>query len=80
MRLPTAGHSILDTREAAALRIAAQVCAGDIADLPAMGAQLDGLPVRPELRLMGCWAIKAGARIEGALPGAVPRLLGGPTS
>ncbi len=79
VRLPTAGHSILDTREAAALRIAAQVCAGDIADLPAMGAQLDGLPVRPELRLMG-WAIEAGARIEGALPGAVPRLLGGPTS
>lgn len=79
VRLPTAGHSILDTREAAALRIAAQVCAGDTAELPGMGAELDELPIRPELRLMG-WAIEAGARIEGALPDAVPRLLGGSTS
>lgn len=79
VRLPTAGHSILDTREAAALHIAEQVCAGRTADLPESGAELDELPVRPELRLMG-WAIEAGARIEGALPGAVPRLLGGPTS
>ncbi|MEI6253740.1 MAG: alpha/beta fold hydrolase [Mycobacteriaceae bacterium] len=75
VRLPTAGHSILDTREAAALRIAAQVCAGRTADLPAAGVDLDKLPPPPELRLMG-WAIEAGARIEGALP----RLLGGPTS
>ena len=79
VRLATAGHSILDTREAAALRIAAQVCAGRTADLPEMGAELDELPVRPELRLMG-WAIEAGARIEGALPSAVPRLLGDATS
>jgi pimeloyl-ACP methyl ester carboxylesterase len=79
VRLPTAGHSILDTREAAALRIAAQVCAGRTEDLPATGADLDKLPPPPELRLMG-WAIEAGARIEGALPGALPRLLGGPTS
>ena len=79
VRLPTAGHSILDTREAAALRIAEQVRAGRTADLPEMGAELDELPVRPELRLMG-WAIEAGARIEGALPGAVPRLLGDATS
>ena len=77
--LPTAGHSILDTREAAALRIAAQVCAGRTADLPAMGDSLDELPPPPELRLMG-WAIEAGARIESALPGVVPRLLGGSTS
>jgi pimeloyl-ACP methyl ester carboxylesterase len=79
VRLPTAGHSILDTREAAALRIAAQVCAGRTAELPAAGADLDKLPPPPELRLMG-WAIEAGARIEGALPGALPRLLGGSTS
>ena len=79
VRLPTAGHSILDTREAAALRIVAGVCAGRISDLPPMGAELDELPPPPELRLMG-WAIGAGARIEGALPGAVPRLLGGLTS
>ena len=79
VRLATAGHSILDTREAAALRIAEQVCAGRITDLPGMGPSLDELPPPPELRLMS-WAIEAGARIEGALPGAVPRLLGGATS
>lgn len=79
IRLATAGHSILDTREAAALRIAAEVCAGRTAYLPGIGPSLDELPPPPELRLMG-WAIETGARIEGALPGAVPRLLGGSTS
>ena len=79
VRLATAGHSILDTREAAALRIAEQVCAGRSADLPAMGDSLDELPPPPQLRMMG-WAIEAGARVEGALPGALPRLLGGLTS
>ncbi len=79
VRLPTAGHSILDTREAAALRIAVEVCEGRTAGLPPMGPELDRLPAPPELRLMG-WAIEAGARIEGALPGALPRLLGGSTS
>jgi hypothetical protein len=32
------------------------------------------MPVRPEVRLMG-WAIEAAARVEGALPAAVPRLV-----
>ena len=72
--LPTAGHSILDTRERAALRIAAEVCAGRIADLPAQGEDLDRLPVRPELWLMGS-AIEVAARIEAVLPGALQRLL-----
>lgn len=67
VRLPTAGHSILDTREAAALRIAAQVCEGRTADLPGAGPDLDDLPAPPELRLIG-WAIEAGAWIEGAAP------------
>jgi hypothetical protein len=83
VRLPTAGHSILDTRERAALRIAAAVCEGRAGDLPAQGQVLDELPVPPELRLMG-WAIEAAACVESALPPA-PRLLprppaGPPTS
>lgn len=83
VRLPTAGHSILDTRERAALRIAAAVCEGRAGDLPAQGQVLDELPVPPELRLMG-WAIEAAAWVESALPPA-PRLLprppaGPPTS
>jgi pimeloyl-ACP methyl ester carboxylesterase len=73
VRLPTAGHSILDTRERAALRIAAAVCEGRAGDLPAQGQVLDELPVPPELRLMG-WAIEAAAWVESALPPA-PRLL-----
>jgi proline iminopeptidase len=73
VRLPTAGHSILDTREQAALRIAAEVCAGSAEELPAQGAALDELPAPPEVRVVG-WAIEAAARIEGALPEVVPRL------
>ncbi len=81
--LPTAGHSILDTREQAALRIAADVLAGRSEDLPAAGADLDELPIRPELWLMGS-AIEVAARIEAVLPGALqrllPRLVNGATS
>jgi pimeloyl-ACP methyl ester carboxylesterase len=83
VRLPTAWHSILDTRERAALRIAAAVCEGRAGDLPAQEQALDELPVPPELKLMG-WAIEAAAWVESALPPA-PRLLprppaGPPTS
>lgn len=73
VRLPTAGHSILDTRERAALRIAARASTGRIADLPAEGAALDDLPASPQMRLMGL-AIDAAVRVEGALPAVVPRL------
>lgn len=74
VRLPTAGHSILDTREQAALRIAEHLCTGRIAELSAQGGDLDRIPASPEMRLMGL-AIEAAVRIEGALPAAVPRLL-----
>ncbi|MCB1291413.1 alpha/beta fold hydrolase [Mycolicibacterium sp.] len=81
--LATAGHSILDTREQAALRIAAEVCAGRAGQLPAEGDTLDRLPARPEFRVVGP-LIEAAARVESALP-AVPaeriaRLSKGPTS
>ena len=77
--LPTAGHSILDTREAAALRIASDLVAGHAGDLPAQGPELDAMPVRPEVKLLGL-AIEAAARVEGALPAAVPRLFQAITS
>ncbi len=73
VRLPTAGHSILDTRERAALRIAEEVLAGRAAELRAEGDALDRLPASPEIWLMGV-AIEAGLRVEAALPGAVPWL------
>lgn len=77
--LPTAGHSILDTRERAALRIAAEVCAGRAGELPALGEELDRLPASPEVWLAGR-AIEVAARAEAVLPGTLPRLLGRLTS
>lgn len=62
VRLPTAGHSILDTREQAALRIAAAVSAGDTRSLPAQGPALDALPANPGVRLMRT-ALWAGAAV-----------------
>ena len=77
--LPSAGHSILDTRERAALRIAAEVRDGHAGRLPVLGAELDALPASPAWRAMGV-ALAAAARVEAALPSAATRLIAGPTS
>jgi proline iminopeptidase len=79
VRLANTGHSVLDTKESAALRIASRVAAGRCAGLPAQAATLDTLPNRPALRLMVS-AISAAARVEAALPEAVPRLVHRATS
>lgn len=65
--LPTAGHSVLDTRETAAVRIAAAVCSGATADLAGRGVALDGMPARPAMRAVGA-AVEAAVRIEAVLP------------
>ena len=44
VRLPTAGHSVLDTRERAAFAVIEAVRNGDIATLSAMAPALDALP------------------------------------
>lgn len=80
VRLPTAGHSALDTREAAALIIAERACAGRGADLAAEGATLDALPGSRTVLLSGA-LLGAAARAEALLPGQIrrtvlPRLLG----
>lgn len=67
VRLATAGHSVLDTREQAALRIAEAVCAGRAEGLAARGDELDALPAAPAVRLAGA-ALAAAARIEAVLP------------
>lgn len=72
VRLPTAGHSILDTRERAARHIAAAVLAGEVDDLPTQGERLDALPSSPEVRLLEL-TIDAAARVEGVLPTIVQR-------
>ena len=65
--LPTAGHSVLDTREQAALEIAVAVCAGAKATLSSRGDALDELAARPAMWATGA-AVSAAARIEAALP------------
>ncbi len=67
VRLATAGHSVLDTRERAALRIAEAVCAGRADTLAARGDELDALPATAAVRLAGV-ALAAAARIEAVLP------------
>ncbi|MGE2836307.1 alpha/beta fold hydrolase [Mycobacterium sp. SMC-4] len=64
VELPTAGHSILDTREPAAL----QVCAAAARDaLPQLaGAELDALPPNLSVRLV-VKAVTAAARAEALL-------------
>ncbi|MBX7433608.1 alpha/beta hydrolase [Mycobacterium sp. Y57] len=70
--LPTAGHSILDTRERAALKICKAVVAGEMAELPSRAAELDKLPANLTIRLM-VRAIAVAARAESVVPDAVPR-------
>ncbi|MGY4711393.1 alpha/beta hydrolase [Mycolicibacterium sp. CBM1] len=72
VRLPSTGHSLLDTKERAALRIACVTAAGRIDTLPAQADELDALPSRLAVRLMVS-AISAAARLEAALPVAVMR-------
>ncbi len=67
VRLPTAGHSVLDTRETAAVRIAAAVCSDAAADLAGRGVALDEVPARPAMRAVGA-AVEAAVRIEAVLP------------
>jgi proline iminopeptidase len=70
VRLASAAHSILDTREHAALEVITAVAQGHIDELPARGAELDRLPGRPALRLLVS-AIAVAATIERAVPGRV---------
>lgn len=67
VKLPTAGHSVLDTRQRAALRIGAEVIAGRAHDLPGQALALDGLPAGPAVRLMTA-ALAIAARVEAAGP------------
>jgi proline iminopeptidase len=67
VRLPTMAHSALDSREAAALEIAAAVCSGQLRQLAADWSRLDALPERPVLRLLST-TIGAALAAEKALP------------
>jgi proline iminopeptidase len=82
LRLPTAGHSILDGRERAAMQIAKAVSDGRVDDLVARADVLDTLPAPVPLRAVVA-AITAAASVESVLPSVVPRIMqrvAGPTS
>ncbi len=65
--LPSMAHSALDSRENAALEIAAAVESGQLHELVKDSTTLDTLPERPALRLLTT-TIGAAIAIEGALP------------
>jgi pimeloyl-ACP methyl ester carboxylesterase len=74
VRLATAGHSVLDSRERAALQIAMAFSDNRIDILPTRAAALDALPGRPPIRLMMA-AIGAAAAVESVVPEIVPRIV-----
>jgi proline iminopeptidase len=74
VRLATAGHSLLDSREPAAMEIVKAFSDSRIGLLPTRAAVLDALPGRPPIRLMMA-AIGAAAAIESVMPQIVPRIV-----
>ena len=74
LRLPTAGHSILDSREHAALKIAKAVSDSRIHTLDACAAALDALPGQLSVRLMVA-TIGAAAVAERVVPKIIPRIV-----
>lgn len=67
VRLPNAAHSMLDTREEAAIRIIAEVVDGRPEKLAARGGELDALPPNSSVRLTAP-ALAMAARLAGVLP------------
>ncbi|HEX7826099.1 MAG TPA: alpha/beta hydrolase, partial [Mycobacterium sp.] len=72
--LPTAGHSVIDTRERTALDVVKSVYAGKLHELPSRSAQLDNEPGGIGVRLL-VRAIGAAAVAESAVPDVVPRVV-----
>ncbi|MGB3483261.1 MAG: alpha/beta hydrolase [Mycobacterium sp.] len=75
VQLPTTAHSVLDTRERAALEVAKAAVDGEIPSLPGRAAELDTLPANPELRVL-VGAVAAATAVESAIP-AIPPLTAG---
>lgn len=74
VELPTMGHSLIDTRERAALDIVDAVYAGIVSELPYRTAQLGAAPPLLGVRLLS-WAIGAGAAAESVMPAVVPKVV-----
>ena len=67
VRLPTAAHSMLDTRQDAALRIISEVAGGRAGALSSQGEALDGLPAVAPVRVMAA-GLSALPRLSAVLP------------
>lgn len=74
VEIPSVGHSLVDTKERAALDVMKAVVAGRMDELPARAAQLGAAPDVFSVRLLSL-AIGVGAVAESAIPAAVPRLV-----
>lgn len=72
--LATAGHSIADIRERAALDIVDALYTGRAQGLPARSATLDSRPSGLGIRAL-LWGVAAGTALESALPVAVPQMV-----
>jgi pimeloyl-ACP methyl ester carboxylesterase len=72
VNLPTAGHSIVDLREGAALDIVKEIYDGTFQTLPEREARLDSKPAGLGVRAL-IWGIEAAAALESAVPTAIPR-------
>ena len=70
--LPTAGHSVIDTKERSALDVVQAVYAGSTSELPGRSKELDAAPSPLGVRLLKK-AISAAAAAESVVPSVVPR-------
>jgi proline iminopeptidase len=77
--LATAGHSVIDVRERAAMDVVEAVYAGETHQLPARAKSLNDEPAGRGVRAL-VWTIGAAAAVESALPAVVPRVLQRTTS
>ncbi len=76
VRMPTVVHSVVDTRERAALAVIRAVRDGVAEQLSATAAELDALPARPVIRV-AVSAVAAATIVEAAMPAG--RTRGRPT-
>ncbi len=74
LTLPTAAHGVMDSRQPAALAIAAAVCREEFDGLADRGPALDALPPAPAMRLIRK-ALEVAVTAEAALPAPPQRLV-----
>jgi len=79
VNMATAGHSIVDLRESAAMEIVAAIYDGTAERLPERETALDAKPAGLGVRAL-VWGIEAAAAVESAVPAAVPRTVRRATS